>query len=86
MKAAIVIAQGIKQVMLSPESEEEKFILSAFTKDQAIDLEIKTGSFVTMHERVGYEIGMCKGGHLRAFSNDDCVMLVLKPKEDSTKK
>lgn len=86
MKAAIVIAQGIKQVMFSPESDEEKFILSAFTKDQKIDVEIKKGSFVDMPTRVGYEVDSCQAGYLRAFSNDDCVMLVLQPKSDNTNK
>ena len=83
MKAAIILAQGIKQVMLTAESDEEKAILNCFKPSDALELEIKQGSFYssTPEAAKGYTVEQCKGGYLRAYESEDSLMLVLKPKK-----
>lgn len=80
MKCSIVISEGIKQVMFTPETESEKQALSMLTSDDNIEVAIKKGAFADRRERYGYEVAMCQGGYLRAWENDNTVMLVMTPK------
>jgi hypothetical protein len=83
MKAAIVLAQGIKQVMLTAESDEEKAILNCFKPSESIQLEIKKGTFYdhTPESAQGYTVMECKGGYLRSFESSESIMLVLRPEK-----
>lgn len=82
MKTAIVIAGATKQIMLSPETEEEKTILKLIGKEeQNLDIIVREGSFYPEKEAFGYDINFCRGGYLRAFATSDNLMLVLTPKE-----
>ncbi len=82
MKCAIVIADEVKQVMLTPENDSEKQALKMITPDDNISLAIKEGTFAdTKPSAAGYSVGMCKGGYLRAWDNKDSIMLVLTPKK-----
>lgn len=85
MKTAIVIADGIKQIMFTPENESEKQALKMITPDQDITVDIKTGSFFDGHSfpesAAGYIVSECNGGHLRAYQDTNSLMLVLRPKE-----
>ncbi len=88
MKCAIVLADGVKQIMFAPENENEKQALQMITVADDITIETKHGSFYENYGNVlGYKVNFCHGGWLRAFADDDCVMLVLTPKkkEDSRK-
>ena len=80
MKCAVVLAEGVKQIMLSPESDNEKMALKMIEADSEITVERKTGSFYDDENSVrGYSVNMCQGDYLRAFSQSDCLMLVIKP-------
>ena len=85
MKTAIIISEGIKQIMFTPENENEKRALEMITTEDEIKVEIKTGSFHDTYRAVGYTIDMCKGGYLRAWDNEDSLMLVLTPKKTKGK-
>lgn len=83
MKTAIIIADGIKQIMLTPENDSERQALKMITPQDNITLETKTG---TLYDRSpesakGYVVRKCKGGYLRAYEDEDSLMLVLRPKE-----
>jgi hypothetical protein len=83
MKTAIIIADGIKQIMLTPENDSEKQALKMITPQDDITLETHTG---TLYDRSpasakGYTVNQCKGGYLRAYENTDSLMLVLRPKK-----
>lgn len=83
MKTAIIIADGIKQIMFTPENESEKQALQMITPQDDITLETHTG---TLYDRSpdsakGYTVNECKGGYLRAYENTDSLMLVLRPKK-----
>ena len=81
MKTAIIISEGIKQIMFTPENEYEKRALEMITTEDDIKVEIKTGAFHNSYSTVGYTVDMCKGGYLRAWDNEDSLMLVLTPKK-----
>lgn len=82
MKCAIVIADGVKQIMFTPETQNEKHALSMITTDDDISLDIKRGSFYdTMpNSAAGYCVAKSRGGYLRAYQSEESLMLVLTPK------
>ncbi len=68
MKVALYIADGIEQVVLTPETPLERSVLA---KIEAADRSFKIlkGSF--------YE---CRGGWVRTGTGDESTILVLRPK------
>ena len=83
MKCALIIANDIKQIMLTPESKEEKAALRLITPDQDISVDIEEG---TMFDKsppsaLGYTVNVCQGGYSRAYKDEDSIMLVLRPKK-----
>lgn len=65
MKLTLLIQPKIKQLILTPESEEEKAIFKMFPDN--INVLTKRGScFQT-----------CKGGWVREFEDDDSLILVM---------
>lgn len=82
MKTAIIIADGIKQIMFTPENDSEKAALKLITSDQDISVDFKMGNFysVVPPSAYGYYIAPCQGGYLRAYEDSDSLMLVLRPK------
>ncbi len=85
MKTAIIFADGAKQVVLTPENDDERDALKQFTADKQIDIAVKEGSFYgytgTTKESFGVEVSMCEGGYLRAFDSSHGVVFVLTPKK-----
>lgn len=86
MKTIIILGDGVKQIMFTPENENERKALKMITADDDIHTVIKRGSFYDRDEEVfGADISMCEGGYLRAYDNQsgrESVMFVLTPKKD----
>lgn len=82
MKCAIVIADGIKQIMFTAETDSEKQALKMITTEEDISVDIKTGCFYqsTPPSASGYMVSESKGGYLRAYECSESLMLVLRPK------
>lgn len=95
MKTAIIIADGVKQIMFTPENDSERQALKMITPDDDISLDIKSGTFYDSYNRPasahGYTVRLCRSDYLRAYEDVDSLMLVLRPKslinkcEDNTK-
>ena len=84
MKCAVIIADKIKQIMLTPENDSERMALNFITSDDEITLDVEWGTLYndTPPSARGYTVSECKGGWLRAYEQKDALMLVLKPKMD----
>lgn len=82
MKTAIIIADGIKQVMLTPENDSEKMALKMVTENDDITVEFKTGTLYDNAPKaaLGYTVQKCKADYLRAYQSEDSLMIVLKAK------
>lgn len=84
MKTALIVANGIKQIMLSPETDEEKAILSLITPRDEITVDVKQGTLYDSNHippsAAGYLVAECQSGYLRAYEQKEAVMLVLRPK------
>ena len=81
MKCAVVLAEGVKQIMFTPENESEKRALAMISVNDDISVERKTGHFCDGDRVAGYSVSMCQGGFLRAFDDSDSLMLVLRDKK-----
>ncbi len=81
MKTAILLADGVKQIMFTPENDNEKQALNMINHSDHVEVAIKKGSFWNGDkERFGAAIYECQGGYLRAEERSDSVMFVLTPK------
>jgi hypothetical protein len=87
MKVAIIISEGVKQIMFTPENDQEKLALKLISPNDSIELAVKqqvtfySGS--NSRKPAGYSISMCRGGYLRAWEDENSVMLVLTPKSEA---
>ena len=85
MKTAILIADGVKQVMFTPENDHEKEVLALITPNEDVHtVKFKDGSFSDLDNVFGVDIYKCQGGYYRAERKEGSVMFVLTPKKDKT--
>lgn len=81
MKTAVIFADGVKQIVFTPESKEEKYALSLLTPKDDIELLITSGTVGDSHHKpFTANVSQCEGGYLRVFSDTESRILVLKPK------
>ena len=70
MKVTLVLKDKEKQIILTPETEEEKSIFDLFAPlNKKREIEIFAGQ---------YEVDKCVGGWLREFERNDSIILYLK--------
>ncbi len=82
MKTAILLAEGVKQIMFTPENDNEKQALKMISPSDEIHTVVKRGSFYSGDEKVfGVNVYECQGGYYRAERNEDSVMFVITPKK-----
>jgi len=86
MKVAIIFSEGIKQINLTPENDDEKHALRLISPNDNIELAVKSGSFgEEKYKPFTVDVNRCQGGYLRAFESKESVMLVLTPKKEVVK-
>lgn len=82
MKSAIVLMDGVAQVMLWGETPGEKAALGLFEPSKQFEIVVKHGSFID-DRSVGYTVGFSSAGYLRTWEDsEDAVMLVITPKPE----
>ena len=81
MKTSILITDGVKQIMFTPENENEKMALKMISPYDDIHTVVKQGHFSDRDDVFGADIYMCQGGYLRAEDREESVMFVLTPKK-----
>jgi hypothetical protein len=86
MKTAILIANGVKQIMFTAENNAEKEALKYISPDDDIHTVVKRGSFYDGDEIFGVNIYECRGGYMRAEQSKESVMFILTPKNPSSPK
>lgn len=86
MKISVVIIEGAKQIMLTPETDHEKESLSYINPDSKVNIVMKNGSFGDEDSHANYQIDKCLGGYYRPFHSEDSIMFIIKDekKEDET--
>jgi hypothetical protein len=78
MKISILITDGAKQIMLTPETDHEKQALKFIQPNDALVAVSKWGSFTDVKEIVGVSIAKSQGGTYRAYETEDSLMFIIK--------
>lgn len=83
MKTAIIFSDNIKQIVFTPENDQEKYALSLLTPDDDIELLLTNGNMFNDRGNKPFtaNISQCKGGYLRVYEDNESRILVLKPKD-----
>ena len=83
MKTAVILPEGIKQIVFTPENKDEEYALSLLTPDDDIELLIEDGSFGYSHGAKPYTktVSECRGGWLKLYEDVKSRILILKPRE-----
>ena len=74
MKISIVIVEGSKQIMLTPETDHEKQALKFVNPKDTLKVVSHWGQFADE----SLEILKCQGNYLRAFSLADSLMFLIE--------
>lgn len=83
MKTAILLANGVKQIMFTPENDTEREALSHITSEDNIHTVIAHADFYRgKSESSVFGVDVCeyKDGVHRAEKSEESVMFVLTPK------
>lgn len=85
MITAVIFAGGVKQIVLTPETQDEKFALSMIGGNDDIEVLVKQGSFGDKYNQpMSGNVSESQGGYLRMYRDEDSRILVLKPKAKTT--
>lgn len=80
MKISIVISDGVKQVMMTPESDHEKEALKWISPTDKMEIARHWGKYDDKPSHFAHNTSMCQGGYLRRFAEEDSLMFVITPK------
>ena len=81
MKISIVIVEGAKQIMLTPETDHEKQALKFINPEDEIKVVTKWGSFCKEYSHANLQVNECQGEYLRAFDETDSLMFLIRDKK-----
>lgn len=81
MKISIVIAEGEKQVMMTPETDMEREALKFIEPKDDIEIATQWGTYDNEPSKFTYNTSKCQGGYFRRFAEKDSLMFVLRPKK-----
>jgi len=78
MKISIVLTDGAKQIMMTPETDHEKEALKMIAPDDVLKVVSRWGSFGNEREHTQYQISKCQGGYYRPFETRESLMFVIE--------
>ena len=87
MKISIVITEGGKQIMLTPETDHEKQALKLIDTSDVLRVVSKMGTFGQRESsHVSYQVAKCQGGYYHMFPEEDSLMFVIDDNEKEVTK
>ena len=81
MKISIVIAEGEKQVMMTPETDVEREALKFIEPKDDVEIATVWGQYDSEPSKYSYQTAKCQGGYFRRFAERDSLMFVLRPRK-----
>ena len=79
MKISIVLAEGEKQIMMTPETDHERQALKFITPTDNIKIASQWGTYDSEAKHFDYNTGKCEGGYFRRFAEKDSLMFIISP-------
>jgi len=86
MKMSVVIGDGVKQIMMTPETDHEKEALGWIAPTDTVKIATQWGTYDSEPQHYSYNTSMSQGGVLRRYAEKDSLMFVLTPKEKPVKR
>ena len=80
MKISIVIVEGAKQIMLTPETNHEKQALKFINPNDTLKIVSRWGSFTNKYSHANLQVDKCRGDYLRAFTEENSLMFLIEDK------
>jgi len=81
MKISIVLVEGAKQIMLTPETKHEKQALRFINPEDTLKVVSRWGTFANDYQHAKLQVEKCRGDYLRAFSEEDSLMFLIEDVE-----
>lgn len=82
MKIAILLVDGAKQIMLSPETEHEKQALRMIQPGDTLETKSVWGTYTNESQHYRYFPQECRGGYYREFNDTESLMFVITEKKE----
>lgn len=79
MKISIVLAEGAKQIMMTPETEHEKMALKMIGPGETLEVATKWGTYDNEPEKIGLSTQLCLGGWYRRYADEESLMFIIQP-------
>lgn len=83
MKVSVVISEGYKQIMMTPENEYERESMRYISPNDTLEVVQKTGTFDDEPQHYGMNVSMSQGGNLRRFAEKESIMFVINSNKKS---
>lgn len=81
MKISILIHEGIKQVIMTPETDHEKNALGFIAPTDTLEVVNRWGSLGDKIIHANLAVGECRGEWLRLFPHEMSLMFVIREKK-----
>ena len=81
MKISILLTDGAKQIMMTPENKHETEALKMIGVDNTLQVVKKMwGGFGGDWDKAQYQVSKCQGGYYRPFEDKESLMFVIEDK------
>ena len=84
MKISLVIANGTKQIMMTPETDFEREALKFIEPNSTLHTMAKWGTYDDTPSHYSMQTYKCEGGYLRRFAEKDSLMFVIEEKKETS--
>jgi hypothetical protein len=78
MKIAIVLAEGEKQIMMTPETDHEREALKFISPEDTLNVVSKWSTFDNKPSHFAETVLLSQGGTYRRYATEDSLMFVIK--------
>lgn len=79
MKISVLLLEGAKQIMLTPENDHERSALKVIAPGDKIEAATKWGTYMDTEESLfGLEVGKCRGGYYRGYLSEESLMFIVR--------
>jgi hypothetical protein len=81
MRISVLLTDGAKQVMLTPETDHEKQALKMIAPTDKIEAVSKWGRYDHEPQHAGIHVAECQGEYFREFSDGESLMFIIRPEK-----
>lgn len=78
MKISLVITEGAKQIMMTPENDHERKALRFIQPEDNLKAVSRWGTFDNEPNHCSYNVGKSQGGTYRRYATEDSLMFVVE--------